>query len=237
MAENTCEHCGTSFIQRPYPGKRRRYCTVECRARAYKNRRYWSRREVARDRVCPRCGVTFSCEVGRGKRRLFCTLKCREAAQRERSMNRGKFCALPYCNMPSRSGSHEYCNKHYTRMHRNGHLERLTRESDGRCLCCSGEAKRLYCGRACQVIGLRAARYNVEPSEMYAIVQERRPCQVCGAQDKLMHYDHDHTTGDFRGMLCFNCNSGLGHFRDNPDLLAKAIAYLAAVLPAQGATA
>jgi hypothetical protein len=30
-----------------------------------------------------------------------------------------------------------------------------------------------------------------------------------------------------RGLLCYNCNVGLGHFRDDPNLLLSAVEYLA----------
>ena len=40
------------------------------------------------------------------------------------------------------------------------------------------------------------------------------------------HFDHDHTTGKLRGILCSNCNTGLGKFKDNVDFLLSAISYL-----------
>ena len=54
------------------------------------------------------------------------------------------------------------------------------------------------------------------------------PCAICNNIAKPQHWDHDHTTGEFRGWLCSTCNSGLGFFRDNPYLLRAAARYLEA---------
>ena len=54
-------------------------------------------------------------------------------------------------------------------------------------------------------------------------------CGICGdpPKEKRLCIDHDHNTGIVRGLLCHTCNTGLGMFRDSPDLMLKAIAYLA----------
>lgn len=40
--------------------------------------------------------------------------------------------------------------------------------------------------------------------------------------------DHNHESNKFRGMLCNHCNRGLGNFKDNIEILKKAILYLEA---------
>lgn len=55
-------------------------------------------------------------------------------------------------------------------------------------------------------------------------------CAICGRAGPE-HVDHDHVTGGVRGILCFNCNGGLGHFRDNVEYLTKAITYLRGTTP------
>jgi hypothetical protein len=47
-----------------------------------------------------------------------------------------------------------------------------------------------------------------------------------GKNSKRLGIDHDHTTGQVRGLLCDNCNPALGSFKDNIETLQKAIDYL-----------
>lgn len=55
-------------------------------------------------------------------------------------------------------------------------------------------------------------------------------CAICGThQDDLdydLYVDHDHDTEEVRGLLCASCNSGLGFFHDDEELLQNAIDYL-----------
>lgn len=54
-------------------------------------------------------------------------------------------------------------------------------------------------------------------------------CALCGstnANGYALAVDHCHTTGTIRSLLCMNCNIGLGNFKDNEKVLAKAIKYL-----------
>jgi hypothetical protein len=50
-------------------------------------------------------------------------------------------------------------------------------------------------------------------------------CAICKVAPAV-HVDHDHETGAVRALLCFNCNGGLGQFRDDPLLLHAAAYYV-----------
>jgi hypothetical protein len=50
-------------------------------------------------------------------------------------------------------------------------------------------------------------------------------CQICGGTKELC-IDHDHSTYQIRGILCCDCNRGLGMMKDSIDILIKAIEYL-----------
>lgn len=55
-------------------------------------------------------------------------------------------------------------------------------------------------------------------------------CKICqqSPKKKRLSVDHCHQSNQIRGLLCEGCNLGLGHFKDNPEILARAIAYLSA---------
>lgn len=65
-------------------------------------------------------------------------------------------------------------------------------------------------------------------TEMLAAQDGR--CAICRQKplDGVRRFavDHSSTTYEIRGILCMRCNLGLGWFRDDPELLKAAIAYL-----------
>ena len=61
------------------------------------------------------------------------------------------------------------------------------------------------------------------------LVKQNGVCAICEQScTKELAVDHDHCTGKVRGLLCKNCNLGLGHFLDNTSYLNSAIKYLEA---------
>lgn len=71
-------------------------------------------------------------------------------------------------------------------------------------------------------------RYGITTAEYWDLVAEQNGvCAICGNPNgKKLHVDHDHKTNKVRGLLCGNCNKGIGLFKDDITLLDKAIKYL-----------
>lgn len=57
------------------------------------------------------------------------------------------------------------------------------------------------------------------------VLESKGQCAICLTKTKLV-IDHDHATGEIRGMLCGKCNAALGFFKDSALILNSALAYL-----------
>lgn len=97
----------------------------------------------------------------------------------------------------------------------------------------------LYCSDPCAEVAHDRRRmlkaYNLSLEDYQKMVEEHAGnCAICGGkgfelspgQKLLLVIDHCHATGKVRGLLCHNCNRGLGLMKDSVESLKKAIEYL-----------
>lgn len=73
-----------------------------------------------------------------------------------------------------------------------------------------------------------AKRYKISENDLLAMLEASNGiCTICqGPLGSFGVVDHCHSTGSVRGLLCNDCNLGLGRFKDNIDSLYRAIEYL-----------
>ena len=73
--------------------------------------------------------------------------------------------------------------------------------------------------------GLTPEGYNI------LLMGQQNKCAICGSEETRstsheLSVDHNHTTGKIRGLLCNNCNRGIGLLGDNIDNISRAYLYL-----------
>ncbi len=79
---------------------------------------------------------------------------------------------------------------------------------------------------------VRNRKYGLSPSDYKAILASQGGCcAICGdtqgsASAEDLFVDHDHATGQVRGLLCNGCNAALGCMQDVPERLEAAAEYL-----------
>jgi Recombination endonuclease VII len=152
-------------------------------------------------------------------------------------------CSVDGCERVTKA--RQLCSKHLARLYQHG----TTAEPklSKRCLTCT------RCGRTAPRDEFKAGESVCLPC-IPLVRQERRSkrlsrasgvqvsaeelreaqnglCAICGTTEEhaprgRFHVDHDHVTQVVRGLLCGNCNIGLGQFKDDPTRLLAAIAYL-----------
>jgi hypothetical protein len=72
--------------------------------------------------------------------------------------------------------------------------------------------------------------YGLTPRAFSALLSSQGDaCAICRTSDwgkRGPFVDHDHRTGQVRGILCFRCNSALGYVNDNPNIILAMGDYL-----------
>jgi hypothetical protein len=94
----------------------------------------------------------------------------------------------------------------------------------------------LYSSEYYKTIWLKK-KYGITLKEYNELLESQNyVCSICGKKENHIHnktkkktdlaVDHCHDTGKIRGLLCTNCNIGIGYFKNNSDLLIAAAEYL-----------
>lgn len=158
--------------------------------------------------TCRQCGAEFPNQVRRGPDRKYCSPVCKTAWWREQRGKERQSAPLRPCNKCGAPVPHK----------------------TGLAVCkeCRVDDRSSTYRRAVHIKSL----YGITEAEYDRLLaQQRHRCAICKAETPgsrgEWRVDHDHATGQVRGLLCNNCNSGIGYLKDDPDVLAAAARYVA----------
>lgn len=159
---------------------------------------------------CIKCGLT----VSKRRKGQFCTQKCANSFSMKK--RRGKKIAVGVnrkcrqCSIQFSGTSNQlYCS-----------IKCMSEASFKRGMAFASQIKRRY--------GLTIEQYT------QILDSQNQVCAICLRSDvgrinsRRLFVDHDHKTGRVRGILCYKCNTLIGHALDSPEILKKAIVYLEA---------
>lgn len=145
-------------------------------------------------------------------RQQFCSPACKMKARYWRlNPKQARTCRVCGVDITDKRANAQYCS---------GRCTERARRSDGRVTSEMRRASRLQ-----SEYGITAEDYE------RMLVAQDGGCAICGSDNAegrggMLHVDHCHSTGKVRGLLCDQCNHGLGKFKDDQALLQRAIEYL-----------
>lgn len=83
-----------------------------------------------------------------------------------------------------------------------------------------------FCSQECKRTDERARKYGINPRELRARLATGAGCEICGTVTDDLVVDHCHESYRVRGMLCTQCNVGIGMFSEDPARMQAAANYL-----------
>jgi len=195
VTTRTCRRCGASGI-------RRLYCSDDCMIRwhqeAAKEARAKAQSPDTQTAICLFCDTAFTYERIRNRTRSYCTEECRTWYG---TVRRGTYTLEQAKQQRAAAGTQRpcgICGNLFTR-----HSTAMTKT---------------YCSRVCLGTATKLKRYGITIEQYNEMVANQNGlCKMCGTKPTQLHVDHDHNTGEVRGLLCVSCNVHLGWFELNED--------------------
>lgn len=211
-----------------------------CQAHYHRARYHGTLPTMPPSRPCLQCGQDFSSRKWNAE---YCSRSCNDAARNTRRRAERSLGARP-CTC---CGSHFSATKRTSRFcsidcgqrwHNAQVSKRRVEERLAARLPCKGckgaipagrRANALYCSEECKRRSVRHQTYGLTKAELDLLLVQHDQCAICRTRDwgkKGPQVDHCHRTGKVRGILCINCNNGLGRFSDDTGRLRAAVRYL-----------
>lgn len=158
--------------------------------------------------TCQQCGAEFPNPARRGPDRKFCSLACKNEWWRQEYGRRRKVTPPRPCQKCGGPVAHK--------------------TGIPVCKDCRVDDRTRPYKRAMHI----KSRYGVTQEEYDRLLAlQRNQCAICKAKTPgsrgEWRIDHDHVTGQVRGLLCDGCNRGIGCLQDDPEIIAAAARYVA----------
>ena len=155
-----------------------------------------------------------------------------------RERNKPDECIEEDCRNPVKSKG--LCKMHYQRLLRHGHTLYRDRKKPAQNCSIDSCENHAYAKGLCHAHYLKQRKWKHAGIDAYRyqdMLQEQNGvCAICDKPEKHrdgysgkpkdLAVDHCHKTGAVRALLCSACNTALGLFNDDPELLAKARSYV-----------
>ncbi len=174
--------------------------------------------ELAVEKKCSTCqrllpASAFAANKSRPDGLQACCRECAAEAYRSRQAARGKTVRV------KAPAGHKHCRgcgevKPHSEWHRKNSAP------DGLASRCKA------CKAAAGPAGHLRRKYGITEGERDEMISSQKGLCVICLSAPAAQVDHCHETGKVRGVLCFNCNVGIGLLGDDPGTMRRAIAYL-----------
>lgn len=228
-----CRACGKPVEMQQGRQRLHPYCNNDCRT-AYRSTKEAERVAAGVARPCVVCGGP----IGRhDPRAIYCSMACKDRAGDLRRQKQAPPCRQCGKELTDRRSNARFCDIRCANAWRYGQGRSTKLESRQPCKGCGApipdgrRTNAAYCSAECKTMARTPMAYGLTPVDVkQMLVDQDHRCLMCGTQDwgvKGFQIDHCHDSGAVRAILCTNCNTGLGHLKDDPAVILAGLAIVA----------